>query len=253
MARSYRDICPALARRIRLIMTDVDGTLSLDGEYFDPSVAEAVSRLKRSGIVVGLVSGRTLPRLRRAASLVSANGPLIAENGGVACLTPEGPLLELGYSRQPALDALARLKAVFPSLREREDNKNRLVDVTVHVEGVANDDLRRVAPEVQISDSGYMVHIMAHGISKGQTLMRLLEAMGADLTPDEVMVFGDSATDASLFCKFPNSVLVYNPGLNEEQRIGLADLAKYESEEPAGRGFVQVANRILLLRGKTGV
>jgi len=50
-------------------MSDVDGTLTLDGEYFSPDVIEIINRLQHRGILVGLVSGRTLLRLTQAAKL----------------------------------------------------------------------------------------------------------------------------------------------------------------------------------------
>jgi hydroxymethylpyrimidine pyrophosphatase-like HAD family hydrolase len=247
MTRSFREIPPSLARRLRLVMTDVDGTLTLDGECFEPAVAECVLRLQADGIPVGLVSGRDLPRLEKIVSLIATEGPLIAENGGVARLTPSGPLVELGYSRQPALEAAAKLKsAFFGAIVELEDNRNRLVDVTISSDGVPVEELRKHVPGIQLLDSGYMVHLMPQGISKGRTLASLLVSMG--LSPGEVLVFGDSATDISLFEFFPNSVLVHNPRLSKDQLRAVKGLASYTSDLPVEKGFCQVAEHILAAR-----
>ncbi len=228
-------------------MTDVDGTLTLDGEHFDAAVAECIARLQDDCILVGLVSGRDLPRLERIVSLVGANGPLIAENGGVARLTPAGRLVDLGYSRKPALEAVARLKMTFPeAITELDDNKNRFVDVTISSNGVPVEELKKLVPGIQLLDSGYMVHLMPEGISKGGTLMSLLPRMG--LSPSAVMVFGDSPTDVSLFELFANSVLVHNPRLSTEQLQAVKGLSSYLSELPVERGFCQVANHLGKLR-----
>jgi phosphoglycolate phosphatase len=231
-------------------MTDVDGTLTSDGEYFDPSVIQSVLRLQATGLIVGLVSGRTLSRLKKVAFLLSTNGPLIAENGGIAQLDYNTPPLNLGFSRQPALDALSKLKAAFPgAIMEREDNKNRVVDVTIRADGVTVEELRRVADAVQISDSGYMVHIMATGISKGGTLLTILGHInGGPLSPEEIIVFGDSPTDISLFQTFPNSVLVHNPQLSSIQVAMMEGIAAYQSIHPIEKGFIQVAEHIVKLR-----
>jgi hypothetical protein len=251
MTASFRSISPALARRIRLVMSDVDGTLSLDGEHFDPIVAEAVQRLQEGGIIVGLVSGRTVPRLESVAECVGIDGPLIAENGGVAKLAPSGEVIDLGYSRQPAVEAVGRLKTAFPgAIHELPDNKDRLVDVTIRSDGVAADDLQKEVPGIQLLDSGYMIHMMAQGISKAWTLMRLLGSIGdGTLSPGEVMVFGDSPTDVSLFELFPNSVLIVNPRLPPEQRKAVDGLAAYVSELPVEKGFAEVVAHVVKARG----
>jgi hydroxymethylpyrimidine pyrophosphatase-like HAD family hydrolase len=247
MTRSYREIPGSLASKLHLVMTDVDGTLTLDGECFDPAVAECVGRLQADGIAVGLVSGRDLPRLERIVSLISTEGPLIGENGGVARLTPRGPLVELGYSREPALEALAKLKLAFSgAIVELEDNRNRLVDVTISSSGVPVEELRKHVPGIQLLDSGYMVHLMPEGICKGATLRALLARIG--LRTDEVIVFGDSETDVSLFDHFSNSVLVYNPRLSKEQLRAVDGTSTFASDLPVEKGFCQVAEHILAAR-----
>ncbi len=228
-------------------MTDVDGTLTVDGECFDPAVAKCVSRLQADGIQVGLVSGRDLPRLEKIVSLIATKGPLIAENGGVARLTPSGPLVELGYSRGPALEAVAKLKSAFVgAIVELEDNRNRLVDVTISSDGVPVEELHKQVPGIQLLDSGYMVHLMPEGISKGGTLKSLVVRMG--LSTDEVIVFGDSPTDVSLFACFSNSVLVNNPRLSKDQLRAVDGLSTYASDLPVQKGFCQVAEHILAAR-----
>jgi len=249
---SYLDISSSVARRIKLIMTDVDGTLTIDGEHFEPIVAETVGHLQQEGIIVGLVSGRTLPRLERIASLLSTDGPLIAENGGVARLA-KGRLVDLGYSRQPALKALAKLKATFPgAIQELWDNNDRLVDVTIAADGVAVNQLRKHVPGIQLLDSGYMIHLIPEGISKGGALKRILpmvlQTKDGTASPDEVMVFGDSATDVSLFEAFNNSVLVFNPRLPSEQREVIAEAASYFVQVPCEQGFVKVARHVMSKR-----
>lgn len=250
MAESYREIDPKLARRIRLVMTDVDGTLTNGSDSTSSLVVEAVRRLEEGGVMVGLVSGRTLPGLESLALDLGISGPIIAENGGVAKLKVGGELLDLGYSRKPALEALAKLKTLFPgAIEEREDNRYRLVDVVIRSRGVDVEELRKHLEDVELLDSGYILHLIQKGVSKGRTLMRLLSMIeDGRLSPTDVMVFGDSLTDISLFQMFPHSVLVVNPSVGVERREVLQNVARYASELPFGDGFAQVASLLLHAR-----
>jgi len=241
MALSYRRITPALARQTKLVMTDVDGTLTSADDTIGPDVFDAVQRLEQLGIIVGLVSGRTLPELDSLARRFQTSGPIIAENGAVARRRPTAELAEMGHSRQPALNALGKLKALFPdAIREREDNAERLVDVVFWADGVPRETLLNHLGDIQVVDSGYIMHLMPLGISKGETLLGLLDGMSTE----EVVVFGDSATDLSLFELFPNSVLIRNPRLVPELTDDVERAARYIAGIPLGEGFVQVAQYI---------
>lgn len=250
MPLSYRDIPPELARRTRLLMTDVDGTLTAKDGSIDPTVPGAVRRLEESGITVGLVSGRTLPRLDSLADCLAVGGPIIAENGAVARVARGSDLVELGYSRQPSLGALDLLKRLYPGrIREREDNAVRLVDVVFWADGVTTDELREHTGDVQVLDSGYILHLMPPGISKGATLLHILgDLADGGLSPEDLMVFGDSATDLSLFEIFANSVLIPNPLLDNELTVAIEKAAGYTSESPDGTGFSEVAHHLADLR-----
>jgi len=231
-------------------MTDVDGTITTGGDSIGSVILQAIRCLEDQGIIVGLVSGRTLPRLESLAHVLGITGPIIAENGGVAKLKVNCGLVDLGYSRQPALEALAKLKALYPNaIKEREDNRDRLVDVVIWSQGVEVSELRRHLGKTQLLDSGYILHLMQEGISKGRTLMRLLgEVADGSLSSANVMVFGDSTTDVSLFELFPHSVLITNPKLTIQQPQELKKIARYMSDLPVEKGFVEVVSHIVNVR-----
>lgn len=246
MAESYKNIDSELARQIRLVMADVDGTLTNSGDSISPSVLEAVRHLEEKGIMVGLISGRTLPRLESLAQYLGISGPIIAENGGVAKLRANGELVDLGYSRLPAIEALAKLKAQFPNrIKEREDNSVRLVDVVFWSVGVDTEELSNHLEDTYLLDSGYILHLVQKGVSKGTTLMRLMgEIKDGRLSPAEILVVGDSTTELSLFQLFPHSVLIVNPQLPPEHREVMQEAARYISENPYGDGFAEVAMHV---------
>ena len=109
MAKLYEEITAQTARQIKLIMTDVDGTLLEDGDEAIPSAAKAIRELEDLGITVGLVSGRFMGKLDEMAKELDIDGPIIAENGGLAKLHVDDELFPLGYTREPAMQALDKL------------------------------------------------------------------------------------------------------------------------------------------------
>ena len=250
MITSYREITPELARRIKLVMTDVDGTLTDESDSISSVVSESIRRLEDGGVIVGLVSGRTLPGLESMASDLGINGPIIAENGGVAKLKVNGGLIDMGYSRKPALEALEKLRTLFPdAIEEREDNRYRIVDVVLWSHGVDVEELRRHLDDAELVDSGYILHLVQKGVSKGRTLSMLLHHISdVRLIPTDVMVFGDSLTDLSLFEMFPHSVLIINTRHASEHMERLHNVCRYISELPLGDGFAQVASHIMDVR-----
>ena len=222
-----------------------------DGDEAIPLAAAAICELENLGITVGLVSGRFMGKLDEMAKELAIDGPIIAENGGLAKLHVDDNLYPLGYLREPALKALDKLKKLFPdSIRGREDNADRLIDVVFYSDVLSTEELgEHIDGDVQLLDSGYIRHLMQKGITKGKTLQTILnDAQYANLDPEEVMVMGDSPTDISLFDLFPNSVLVQNPNLPDDQTQTLKTICRYESTLSFGEGFTEIANHIINLR-----
>ena len=250
MTNSFRKITPKLARQIRLLIADVDGTLLSDGDAVSNEVAQTIRTLERCGIMVGFDSGRPLTRLEPLARALETSGPVVAENGCVAKLTKENELFDLGYSRKPALRILNQFKAEFhKAIREAPDFKDRLIDVGFFADNIPLEELAKHLRGVQLLDSGYMLHMIQEGVSKGKTLKRILGLIGdGTIRPEEVIVFGDSATDISLFTEFENSVLVVNPRLTKQQVEIIENLAKYQSALSFGDGFVEVASYLIKQR-----
>ena len=141
MAQSYRRITAKLARQIKLVMTDVDGTITSGDGSFSSVVMDAVHCLEEQDVMVGLISGRNLPKLESFARELGISGPIIGENGAVARVKLEGEVIDLGYSQRPALEALGKLKGLFPdTIEERDWNKSRMIDLVIRPHGVEAED-----------------------------------------------------------------------------------------------------------------
>ena len=137
------------------------------------------------------------------------------------------------------------MKGLYPGeIREREDNAERFIDIVIWADGISVEEIRERIKPTQLLDSGYILHLMQEGINKGRTLSKVIDEMKV-YSPDEVMVFGDSVTDLSLFELFPNNVLIVNPGLPEGQAEIIEKKAAYVSEKQYGEGFTEVALHIV--------
>ncbi|MEK7352912.1 MAG: hypothetical protein AABZ77_00200, partial [Chloroflexota bacterium] len=69
-----------------------------------------------------------------------------------------------------------------------------------------------------------------------------------DLSASNVIIFGDSLTDMSLFELFPHCVLVPNPLLASQHRQKLEQVAEYISDGASEAGFIEVTSHILNIR-----
>jgi hydroxymethylpyrimidine pyrophosphatase-like HAD family hydrolase len=256
VADSYKLITPAVARQIKAVMTDIDGTITSSaglkrGERtFHPGVVDTLRRFEADGVTVGFVSGRNIPDLETYASALHISGPLVAENGALAKIKSGAPLFDLGFKRDTVATALQRLNALFPGAIENGQwNRTRTVDLILLLHGVTADEIRKHLTDTELLDSGYIYHLTPKGASKGNTLLRLLQQEDfRSLAPEAVMVVGDAPTDLSLFETFPLSLLILNPTIPPVTRSLLKAQARYVSDAGCVEGFVEVANYILELR-----
>jgi hydroxymethylpyrimidine pyrophosphatase-like HAD family hydrolase len=141
------------------------------------------------------------------------------------------------------------VKRYGKKIRQRQDNLERYIDVVFWADGVDTSELRNKLQGVQLLDSGYILHMMQVGISKGNTVSRILGMIGYNrLTASEVMAIGDSTTDISLFQQIPESVLVLNPIISQDKKELLFRTAKYVTDHENGQGFTELCEHIIKAR-----
>ncbi|MGI6238238.1 MAG: Cof-type HAD-IIB family hydrolase [Christensenellales bacterium] len=80
-------------RAIKLVVSDIDGTLLPPRGAVSPRNRRAVAALEDRGIPLALASGRWFPSTASVAREVGATGPLIAANGGCV-ITVDGEILK---------------------------------------------------------------------------------------------------------------------------------------------------------------
>jgi len=99
-------------RRIRLVVTDVDGTLLDPGGCLTPRTREAIQALAASGVTLALATGRRWTGASVAASSFDFRGPMIHMDGAMIRTYPDGEMLHSApldrVVAQQAAEAMAR-------------------------------------------------------------------------------------------------------------------------------------------------
>ena len=242
-------------KKLRLIATDMDGTLTQRGK-FTATLLQAFEDLRAADIPVLIVTGRSAGWVSGLVTYLPVVGA-IAENGGLfypadsdqpVALTP---IPDLVAHRQQLEVAYQRLKSEFPHIQESTDNRFRLTDWTFDNRDLTLTQLERLDSLCSSMGWGFtyssvQCHIKPASQDKARGLMQVLHEYFPQYAPQQVVTVGDSPNDASLF----------NPQLFPLS-VGVANVLDYASEliyQPAyvttaveGEGFCELAQYLIKL------
>ncbi len=241
------------ARNIRLVATDMDGTLTQNGK-FTTELLQALADLASAGIDVLIVTGRSAGWVSGLTNYLPIAGA-IAENGGLfyhsGCETPVAltAIPDKTRHRTKLAQCFQQLQTEVPQIRESSDNCFRITDWTFDVSGLNTVQLQRLAELCQIQGWGFtysnvQCHIKPLGQDKAIGLLQVLHQYYPHLTLEQVVTVGDSPNDESLFdaSKFPLSVGVANVLHYTEQ---LAHQPMYITDAAEGIGFCELAQFLI--------
>lgn len=204
---------------IRLIATDMDGTLTKSGK-FTPALLQAFVALRKADIAVLIVTGRSAGWVHAIINYLPIDGA-IAENGGLyfpnADAPPE-PLVPLTADHRARLaQTFNKLQIEFPQLQPAIDNQFRLTDWTFDVQNLSLADLERLSDRCHALGWGFtysnvQCHIKLLEQDKAAGLQRVIDRYFPDLRAAQIVTVGDSPNDESLFDarQFPHSIGVAN-------------------------------------------
>ncbi|MDZ8240746.1 MAG: HAD family hydrolase [Nostoc sp. ChiQUE01a] len=238
---------------IRLIATDMDGTLTKRGK-FTPALLQALEDLAAANIKVLIVTGRSAGWVSGLSSLMPVAGAM-AENGGL--YFPPGnqkpvvltPIANLTKHRQQLATTFEKLQTQFPQIQESVDNRFRVTDWTFDVAGLSQDKLQILERLCQQMGWGFtysnvQCHIKPQGQDKAVGLLQVLREYLPDYSPEQIVTVGDSPNDESLFNRhyFPISVGVANV---LEYVDKLQHHPAYITTAAEGDGFCELSSYIL--------
>ncbi|NES99250.1 MAG: HAD family phosphatase [Sphaerospermopsis sp. SIO1G1] len=240
-------------QNIRLIATDMDGTLTLNGK-FTSSVLQALEHLAAAGIIVLIVTGRSAGWVNGIKSLMPITGAL-AENGGLFYSSHNSESItlttisDLVNHRQQLATTFAKLQHHFPHLKESADNSFRLTDWTFDVSSLTLEQIQQLNSLCQQEGWGFtysnvQCHIKPQGQDKSIGLLKVLQQYFPDYSLDQILTVGDSPNDETLFDShhFPVSVGVANINNYLDQ---LKFQPKYITSAEEGKGFLELSEYIL--------
>lgn len=241
------------AQSVRLVATDMDGTLTTAGK-FTPALLQTFEQLAATGIQVLIVTGRSAGWVSGLAHYLPVWGA-IAENGSL--LYAEGQdaarllvsITDLVQHRQQLAEMFQRLQSFVPNLKESDDNRFRLTDWTFDVQGLSTATLQQLEQLCHDNAWGFtystvQCHIMVRSQTKAAGLQHVLQHYFPTYTAENVVTVGDSPNDESLFdtSKFPLSVGVANV---MDYCDRLAYPPAYVTEAAEGEGFRALAQHLI--------
>jgi HAD superfamily hydrolase (TIGR01484 family) len=205
---------------IRLIATDVDGTLT-QNDKFTPELLQAIDLINAKGVKLLLVTGRSAGWVSALNNYLPVAGA-IAENGGLF-FNESGEfdfltkIKSISEHRERLANVFWELQERYPQIEESIDNQFRITDWTFDVAGVNSAELWEIASQCEQWGWGFtystvQCHIKPLKQDKAQGILQVLKQHFSPLQTAQILTVGDSPNDASMFDRqlFSNSVGVAN-------------------------------------------
>jgi HAD superfamily hydrolase (TIGR01484 family) len=234
---------------IRLVATDIDGTLTRDGK-FTRELLESIDLLNTQGIKLLLVTGRSAGWVSAVNNYLPVTGA-IAENGGVY-FNSDGEfdfitrIDRIETHREQLANRFWELQARYPQIQESIDNQFRITDWTFDLSGLSNLELVEIDRQCQawgdsFTFSTIQCHIKPQHQAKGSAILQVVGQYFPEIKPTQIITVGDSPNDASMFDRslFPNSVGVANI---EHYTAQLSHHPHYITKLSEVAGFCELVN-----------
>jgi HAD superfamily hydrolase (TIGR01484 family) len=249
-------------RRIRVVLTDIDDTLTTGGHLHAAAYA-ALGRLRNSGLLVIPVTGRPagwcdhIARLWPVDAVVGENGAFWFRHDAKARRLVKRYVIDDDQRTLRALrmEAVAqRVLAEVPGCAIASDQAYREADLAIDFrEDVPALPRAAVARIVEIMESEGLtakvssIHVNGWfgGYDKlSTTRLMLREDFGIDIDRerDTIVFAGDSPNDQPMFAFFPNAVGVANV---REMADMMKDLPAWITPSAGSHGFAELAEALL--------
>ncbi len=246
--KSLFQIPPARLAKVRVILTDIDGTMTRAGRI-PPEVVAMAPKLLNLGVEVLPVTGRSAGEALGLARYLPGVRRAIAENGG-ALVVPDRAVEEF----RPAVDRPAMHRAAAElSLGDpwtlAPCSFARLTDQAWERGGRSDEQLAQLrdkagAMGLSLTWSSVHIHLTMAPPDKGAAALTLLEREGVD--PQHAAAIGDSTNDEGLWVAERFGLAV---GTADVQRVW--PLLRHHPEfvvAPAADGWLQLCEAVAMVR-----
>jgi len=225
-------------RRLRGLITDIDGTITDARRRVHTGAIESMRNLVDAGVCVVLASGNTACFMDAFSKMSGTGGIYIGENGGIIRPGWNHDLSVLADGTAPRI-ALWELVSACRKRGigiEHYSLPYRFVDVafarTLPVSLV--EEILRDHPVV-VLDTGFAIHIHPPGVSKGAAFTKLAGLLGMETR--DFLAIGDGKNDIDMLERAGTGIAVANA------HPKLKDHADEVTEKEYGDGFVEALDR----------
>lgn len=225
---------------LKLLVLDVDGTLTEKDRRIVPELVKAIPEVQRRGVSICLVSGNVIPVMYALKTYLGINGPVFGENGGIM-------LRDNQVSTFFSMETPKRFYEYLSGrIATREILTNRWRETSVAFESereLVLEELERM-PEgwmekVEVVDSTYAWHIMSRGQNKAYAVNRAMEIY--NISGEDVLVCGDSDNDFAMYETEATKAALAN---STDQ---IKEVSEYVSPKGHGSGIVEIFRHYGLL------
>lgn len=245
------------------VLTDIDDTLTREGAI-EPEALEALAQLRGAGLPVIAVTGRPMGWSEPFARAWPIDA-IVAENGAVA-LFMEGGSLRTEYAQDEATracnatrlaEAARRVLREVPGATLARDSAGRVTDIAVdhsefaHLGSEGIDAVLAIMRGEGMNATVSSIHVNGwfgtHDKRSGaRWIVQRLLGREVESERGRWVYVGDSTNDQLMFAHYPLSVGVANlVRFAEQLTVWPAWITRCER----GRGFAEVADRLLAARG----
>ena len=242
------------------VFTDIDDTLTTDGAITSDAL-QALADLQAAGLHVVPITGRPVGWSVPFASAWPVDA-IVAENGAVALVQPDGQPLAKHYQQDATTRAahFARMQALLtqierdiPGAVRSQDSAGRETDIAIdHSEftrlpPAAIDQVVRTMQAAGMTATVSSIHINGwfgdHSKWSGaRWIVQQLWGRALDTEIERWVYVGDSTNDQTMFEHFAHSVGVANIRRFESQ---LTHAPRFITPSERGAGFAEVARHLL--------
>lgn len=242
------------------VFSDIDDTLTTEGAI-TPDALQALSDLKAAGLQVVPITGRPAGWSEPFAQCWPVDA-IVAENGAVALVHPDGQPLSKRYQQDAATrqahfermqQLLVRIEHTVPGAQRSRDSSGRETDIAIDHSEFTRLPQAQIEAVVQLMQSEGMtvtvssIHINGwYGehdkLAGARWIVRELWGRDLEAELDRWVYVGDSTNDQVMFQHFVHSVGVANIRRFETQ---LTHPPGYITTGERGAGFAELAAHLL--------